>query len=69
VPVLAEVVPPLLQRHTAEDILNEILVPAMKEVGRLFNDGVLTPAGINALFTTRANEVYSATLAESAEKG
>ncbi len=41
VPPLAEVVPVLLRTHSAEHILNEILVPAMKEVGRLFNDGIL----------------------------
>ena len=41
IPVLAEVVPALLQQYSAEHILNEILVPAMKEVGRLFNDGIL----------------------------
>ncbi len=41
IPPLAEVIPALLTQRKAEDILNEILVPAMKEVGRLFNDGVL----------------------------
>jgi len=40
-PPLADAIPPLLQAHAAEHILNEILVPAMKEVGRLFNDGLL----------------------------
>ncbi len=38
---LPEVIPALLRKHSAEDVLNEILVPAMKEVGRLFNDGIL----------------------------
>jgi len=38
---LPEVIPALLQARAAEDILNNILVPAMKEVGRLFNDGIL----------------------------
>ena len=31
----------LLKKHAAEDILNTIMLPAMKEVGRLFNDGIL----------------------------
>lgn len=39
--VLPEVVPTLLEKYSAEHILNEMLIPAMKEVGRLFNDGVL----------------------------
>ena len=34
-------IPALLAKMAAEDILNEHLIPAMKEVGRLFNDGVL----------------------------
>jgi 5-methyltetrahydrofolate--homocysteine methyltransferase len=34
-------IPFLLETYAAEDILNELLVPAMKEVGRLFNDGIL----------------------------
>ena len=38
---LPDVVPVLLQKYSAEHILNELLVPAMKEVGRLFNDGIL----------------------------
>jgi 5-methyltetrahydrofolate--homocysteine methyltransferase len=38
---LSDVIPALLQAHSAEHILNEILVPAMKEVGVLFNDGIL----------------------------
>jgi 5-methyltetrahydrofolate--homocysteine methyltransferase len=41
VPPLADVVPVLLEERSAEDILNGILVPAMKEVGRLFNEGIL----------------------------
>ncbi|NCC52222.1 MAG: hypothetical protein EOM20_13535, partial [Spartobacteria bacterium] len=40
-PALPEIVPPLLETHSAESILNDLLVPAMKEVGRLFNDGIL----------------------------
>lgn len=38
---LGDVMPGLLQKYSAEHILNEILVPAMQEVGRLFNDGIL----------------------------
>ena len=38
---LTDVMPVLLETYSAEHILNEILVPAMKEVGRLFNDGIL----------------------------
>lgn len=38
---LAGTIPVLLAEHAAESILNDILVPAMREVGRLFNDGVL----------------------------
>ncbi len=34
-------IPALLEKMAAEDILNGHLIPAMKEVGRLFNDGVL----------------------------
>ena len=34
-------IPALLAEMPAEDVLNEHLIPAMKEVGRLFNDGVL----------------------------
>ncbi len=41
IPPLADVIPVLLESYSAEDILNEQLVPAMKEVGRLFNDGIL----------------------------
>ena len=41
IPPLAIAIPPLLEKYSAEDILNNILVPAMKEVGRLFNDGIL----------------------------
>ena len=36
-----DAVPPLLKTRPAEDILNGILIPAMREVGRLFNDGSL----------------------------
>lgn len=38
---LEAAIPALLGAHAAEHILNEILIPAMKEVGRLFNDGIL----------------------------
>ncbi len=38
---LPELVPALLASRPAEDILNLLLVPAMKEVGRLFNEGQL----------------------------
>ncbi|HOW98170.1 MAG TPA: methionine synthase [Kiritimatiellia bacterium] len=38
---LEAAIPALLGQHPAEFILNEILIPAMKEVGRLFNDGIL----------------------------
>ncbi|MBU1694000.1 MAG: methionine synthase [Verrucomicrobia bacterium] len=38
---LENVIPVLLGQHAAEHILNEILIPAMKEVGRLFNEGSL----------------------------
>ncbi len=41
IPWLAPAVPDLLKEHTAEHILNETLLPAMKEVGRLFNNGTL----------------------------
>jgi 5-methyltetrahydrofolate--homocysteine methyltransferase len=41
VPVLAEVIPVLLKSYKAEDILNKLLIPAMQEVGRLFNEGIL----------------------------
>lgn len=41
VPVLADVIPVLLKSHRAEDILNQLLIPAMQEVGRLFNEGIL----------------------------
>ncbi|MCF7838793.1 MAG: homocysteine S-methyltransferase family protein [Candidatus Marinimicrobia bacterium] len=40
-PAAEAVLPGLLAERCAEDILNEMLVPAMKEVGRLFNDGLL----------------------------
>jgi 5-methyltetrahydrofolate--homocysteine methyltransferase len=36
-----EAVTELLETHRAEAILNDMLLPAMKEVGRLFNDGTL----------------------------
>ena len=41
VPVLAEIIPVLLGSYRAEDILNKLLIPAMQEVGRLFNEGIL----------------------------
>jgi len=41
IPPLSDLLPVLLQEYKAEHILNELLVPAMKEVGRLFNDGLL----------------------------
>ena len=34
-------IPALLAKMAAEDVLNDHLIVAMKEVGRLFNDGVL----------------------------
>ena len=34
-------IPALLAKMTAEEILNDHLIPGMKEVGRLFNDGIL----------------------------
>ena len=40
-PWLEPTVPNLLKEHTAEHILNEMMLPAMKEVGRLFNDGIM----------------------------
>lgn len=40
-PWLADCIPPLLEQHAAEDILNNMMLPAMKEVGRLFNDGIM----------------------------
>ena len=40
-PWLTPAIPNLLQELSAEDILNTILLPAMKEVGRLFNDGIM----------------------------
>ncbi len=40
-PWLDPAVPDLLEEHSAEHILNEIMLPAMKEVGRLFNDGTM----------------------------
>jgi 5-methyltetrahydrofolate--homocysteine methyltransferase len=41
IPWLEPAVPDLLKEHSAEHILNEIMLPAMKEVGRLFNDGIM----------------------------
>ena len=41
IPWLEPAVPDLLKAHAAEHILNEIMLPAMKEVGRLFNDGIM----------------------------
>jgi 5-methyltetrahydrofolate--homocysteine methyltransferase len=41
IPWLDPAVPDLLEMHSAEDILNNIMLPAMKEVGRLFNDGIM----------------------------
>lgn len=40
-PWLEPAVPDLLKEKTAEDILNTLMLPAMKEVGRLFNDGTM----------------------------
>ncbi|MBM4153366.1 MAG: hypothetical protein FJ220_07590, partial [Kiritimatiellaceae bacterium] len=40
-PWLTPAIPDLLKEMSAEDILNTILLPAMKEVGRLFNDGIM----------------------------
>ncbi|MBI9020459.1 MAG: dihydropteroate synthase, partial [Verrucomicrobia bacterium] len=40
-PWLTPAIPDLLKELSAEDILNTILLPAMKEVGRLFNDGTM----------------------------
>lgn len=34
-------IPALLAKMSAEEILNDHLIPGMKEVGRLFNDGIL----------------------------
>jgi len=39
--ILSDVMPLLLKSYAAEEILNDLLVPAMKEVGRLFNEGIL----------------------------
>ena len=39
--LLETCIPALLAEMSAEDILNGHLIPAMKEVGRLFNDGIL----------------------------
>jgi 5-methyltetrahydrofolate--homocysteine methyltransferase len=40
-PWLTPAIPELLNELSAEEILNTILLPAMKEVGRLFNDGTM----------------------------
>ncbi|MCC7300201.1 MAG: homocysteine S-methyltransferase family protein, partial [Verrucomicrobia bacterium] len=40
-PWLEPAIPDLLKVLSAEDILNTIMLPAMKEVGRLFNDGTM----------------------------
>jgi 5-methyltetrahydrofolate--homocysteine methyltransferase len=40
-PWLTPAIPDLLKEKSAEDILNNIMLPAMKEVGRLFNDGIM----------------------------
>jgi len=40
-PWLREALPPLLEEQAAEEILNNIMLPAMKEVGRLFNEGTM----------------------------
>jgi 5-methyltetrahydrofolate--homocysteine methyltransferase len=40
-PWLEPAIPDLLKENSAEDILNTIMLPAMKEVGRLFNDGIM----------------------------
>ena len=39
--LLETAIPALLAEMPAEDILNSHLIPGMKEVGRLFNDGIL----------------------------
>ncbi|MDY0149037.1 MAG: homocysteine S-methyltransferase family protein [Kiritimatiellia bacterium] len=39
--LLDTAIPALLSEMPAEDILNGYLIPAMKEVGRLFNEGIL----------------------------
>ena len=39
--LLENSIPALLEKMTAEDVLNNHLIPGMKEVGRLFNDGIL----------------------------
>lgn len=39
--LLESSIPALLEQMPAEDILNGHLIPGMKEVGRLFNDGIL----------------------------
>ncbi|MFA5688082.1 MAG: homocysteine S-methyltransferase family protein [Kiritimatiellales bacterium] len=41
IPWMQTAMPVLLNTERAETILNELLLPAMREVGRLFNDGTL----------------------------
>lgn len=38
---IGELIRTLLQEHAAVDILNQMLIPAMEEVGRLFDQGLL----------------------------
>ncbi len=40
-PWLTPAIPDLLKEKSAEAILNTLMLPAMKEVGRLFNDGIM----------------------------
>jgi len=40
-PWLTPAIPDLLKEMSAEDLLNTLMLPAMKEVGRLFNDGIM----------------------------
>ena len=40
-PWLTPAIPDLLKEMSAEEILNTLMLPAMKEVGRLFNDGIM----------------------------
>jgi len=40
-PWLDPAIPALLKEKSAEELLNAIMLPAMKEVGRLFNDGTM----------------------------
>lgn len=39
--LLEQAIPVLLKSYSAEEVLNDILIPGMKEIGRLFNDGIL----------------------------